>query len=440
MHNIFLGLAKHTVKIWKEKGILQSNQFVQLQTKADMITTPTGIGRIPRKLESNFSSFTADEWKNWILIFSVHTLKGVVDEQHYKCWCLLVDSCVLLCQYIITEQQINQAHVHLVEFCQQFEILYGSECCTPNMHLACHLKECLLDFGPFSAFWCFPFERYNGILEGISKSWMQPEKQMFLKFSQKQKLKFLCTDLENDFLNSVAEETLTLVRDDSGSVGQTSAQDLLIMQQTKEFTCAVANMDAEIKTYQCLMPPIKEKYFGDAELGYLREMYKVLYPTAHTDVPRLYKECKKITINHTEYISTKARSQKSCAIAAKWPGVIGIDSRGEAPLRIGQVMNFLEHTVTFINSATVHVSTASYSKTHILARVQWYCDHPRRNYLHSSAILCSTVFDHESCAYFIPVSRIMCPCAITSTVSLKFDYGTDNVLVAVPLRKFIDSD
>ena len=85
MHNIFLGLAKHTVKIWKEKGVLQTNQFVQLQNKVDMITTPTGIGRIPRKLECNFSSFTADEWKNWILIFSVHSLKGVVDEQHYKC-------------------------------------------------------------------------------------------------------------------------------------------------------------------------------------------------------------------------------------------------------------------------------------------------------------------------------------------------------------------
>ena len=335
-----------------------------------------------------------------------------------------MDSCVLLCQYIITEQQVNQAHVLLVEFCQQFETLYGSECCTPNMHLACHLKECLLDFGPFS------------VLEGISKSWMQPEKQMFLKFSQKQKLKFLCADLENDFLNSVAEETLTLRRDNSGSVGQTSAQDLLIMQQVKEFSCAVANMDAEIKTYQWLVPPIKEKYFGDSELGYLGEMYQVLYPTASTDISRLYKECKKITINHMEYISTKARSQKSCAIAARWPGVVGIDSRGEAPLRIGQVTSFIEHTLTFISNS----ETDSYSKTHILARVQWYCDHPRRNYLHSSTILCSTVFDHESCAYFIPVSRIMCPCAISSTVSLQFDYGTDNVLVAIPLRKYNELD
>ena len=50
------------------------------------------------------------------------------------------------------------------------------------MHMACHLKECLLDYGVMIAFWCFPFERMNGILEGMKKSWVCPEKQMFSKF------------------------------------------------------------------------------------------------------------------------------------------------------------------------------------------------------------------------------------------------------------------
>lgn len=35
---------------------------------------------------------------------------------------------------------------------------------TPNIHLHCHLKDCVLDFGPLHAFWCFSFERFNGIL------------------------------------------------------------------------------------------------------------------------------------------------------------------------------------------------------------------------------------------------------------------------------------
>ena len=32
---------------------------------------------------------------------------------------------------------------------------------TPNMHLHCHLKSCVLDYEPLHGFWCFSFERYN---------------------------------------------------------------------------------------------------------------------------------------------------------------------------------------------------------------------------------------------------------------------------------------
>ena len=434
MHNIFLGLAKHTIKVWKEKGILQATHFVQLQQKMDTIIPPTKIGRIPRKLESNFSSFTADEWKNWILIYSVYSLNGVVNEPHYSCWCLLVDSCNLFCHFIVTKHKIDQAHILLVEFCKLFESLYGSESCTPNMHMACHIRENILDFGPLSAFWCFPFERYNGILEQISTSWMQPEKQMFLKFSQKQKLQFKGAELlgsGNEFVCSAVESTLTSTSINTTSVGQSSTLDLIVMQQIKGFTCGVSSIDAIKRDHHHLIPPVKEKFFNNAEQQYLCEMYKVLYPMMNiTEVPRLYRECKKMTINYEEYTSSKARSQKSFAVAAKWAGVVGIDSRREVPLRIAQVTSYIEHKLTSLDT----------NKTHMLARVRWYGDHPRRSSLHSSVILCSTVLDPESCASFIPVSRIMCRCALSSSVSMKFDYGFDNVLVVVPLHKYFDLD
>ena len=33
-----------------------------------------------------------------------------------------------------------------------------------NMHLHLHLSECVRDYGPVYAFWCFPYERMNSIL------------------------------------------------------------------------------------------------------------------------------------------------------------------------------------------------------------------------------------------------------------------------------------
>ena len=53
---------------------------------------------------------------------------------------------------------------HLYRCPHMFEDLYGKEKCTINLHLHLHLKDTFRDFGPSHSFWCFPFERYNGIL------------------------------------------------------------------------------------------------------------------------------------------------------------------------------------------------------------------------------------------------------------------------------------
>ena len=124
MHNIFLGLSKHVIQTWKEVGILQVSHFAKLQEKVDLINPPPKVGRIPRKIESGFAAFTADEWKNFILIYSSFALKDIVDTQHYNCWCLLVSACALLCRPILPSDYVDQAHILLIEFCKLFETLY----------------------------------------------------------------------------------------------------------------------------------------------------------------------------------------------------------------------------------------------------------------------------------------------------------------------------
>lgn len=54
------------------------------------------------------------------------------------------------------------------------------------------------------------------------------------------------------------------------------------------------------------------------------------------------------------------------------------------------------------------------------AKVKWYEDHPRKNWLGNSIILSATLFDTESESSFVPVSRIMSRCAIVAQ-SLRFD-------------------
>ncbi|CDO72542.1 hypothetical protein BN946_scf184983.g25 [Trametes cinnabarina] len=38
----------------------------------------------------------------------------------------------------------------------------------PNNHISLHLRECLELFGPVHAWWAYPFERFNGLLQGLN--------------------------------------------------------------------------------------------------------------------------------------------------------------------------------------------------------------------------------------------------------------------------------
>ncbi len=130
-----------------------------MQAKVDSFITPSDVGRIPSKIASGFS---AEQWRNWTLIYSLFSLKGVLPHRHYDCWLLFVKAVSLLCRRRITLLALEKGDDLLMEFCETFEKLYGKDKYTINIHLHAHLKECMLDFGPF---WLFSFERFNGILE-----------------------------------------------------------------------------------------------------------------------------------------------------------------------------------------------------------------------------------------------------------------------------------
>ena len=65
---------------------------------------------------------------------------------------------------------------------RHFQELYGKKNTRINMHLHCHLKECIEDYGPAYSFWCFAFERYNGTLESAFTNSGSIEIQLIRKF------------------------------------------------------------------------------------------------------------------------------------------------------------------------------------------------------------------------------------------------------------------
>ena len=99
----------------------------------------------------------------------------------YALWCLYFEICSILCRPSLRVSYLCQADDLIIQFYKKFEIFYGEEKCTPNMHMHGHLCESIIDIGPVYSFWCFSFECYNRILEGMQKTWHAPKVQLFHK-------------------------------------------------------------------------------------------------------------------------------------------------------------------------------------------------------------------------------------------------------------------
>lgn len=117
MHNLLLGTAKHMVELWKNLGILTCKQYEDIQSRVDSCVCPSDIGRVPSKIASSFSGFTAEQWKNWTMFFSLFALKGILPREHYNCWHMFARACYLICRRAVTKVQVKEADKLLKEFC-----------------------------------------------------------------------------------------------------------------------------------------------------------------------------------------------------------------------------------------------------------------------------------------------------------------------------------
>lgn len=125
---------------------------------------------------------TADQWKNWALIFSIICLHDILPADDLECWHLFVSACKIYCSSVITINDINLAHSLMKRFFITAESLYGPKFLTLNTHL--HLERCYKDYGPCYGFWLFSFERYNGLLGKYHTNNICIELQLMRRFNE----------------------------------------------------------------------------------------------------------------------------------------------------------------------------------------------------------------------------------------------------------------
>jgi Transposase family tnp2 len=167
MHCLFLGIAHWIVKrLWVEGGKITKSQLEEMEEKVNHIKLPADLGRIPNKIATGegFSGFTADQWKTFILVYATPLMWNILADYDREILCNFVRACFLLTSRIIGNNALNEAHSRLLRIALLIEEKYGPEFITPNIHLSLHITDCCRDYGPLHSFWCYSFERMNGIL------------------------------------------------------------------------------------------------------------------------------------------------------------------------------------------------------------------------------------------------------------------------------------
>ena len=88
------------------------------------MSVSSDMGRILKKIVSNLSRFTAEQLKNWTIVYSLYALRGLISQDEYHCWQAFVLACYFICRRIVLREDIEQADLLLLNFCRHTERLY----------------------------------------------------------------------------------------------------------------------------------------------------------------------------------------------------------------------------------------------------------------------------------------------------------------------------
>jgi hypothetical protein len=158
------------------KGTAVLGKELLAEVRADMERTqlPTWVSRAPSHPgEKNWGKFTADDWRSFCLINLPITLirlwgghpSSSRTRQMLENYIHLVTAIKLATKRRITPKDIAGYEFHMHAYLKSLLDLYPSSSLTPYQHLALHFGPFLTRFGPTHAWRCYPFERYNHIMQ-----------------------------------------------------------------------------------------------------------------------------------------------------------------------------------------------------------------------------------------------------------------------------------
>ncbi|XP_039311266.1 uncharacterized protein LOC113003043 isoform X1 [Solenopsis invicta] len=166
MHGTLLGIVKQLWDKWgNSRNYLKSSDKSIIDARLISINPPSEIHRLPRLLKDR-AKWKATEWRSWLLYYSIPCLHAILPEVALNSYMLLVKSIHTLLSTNITEDNLMQCEIDLLQFVGDCQCIYGEDFMTFDVHTLLHYVESVRKNGPLWAISAFPFESDINNLKG----------------------------------------------------------------------------------------------------------------------------------------------------------------------------------------------------------------------------------------------------------------------------------
>lgn len=143
------------------------------------IKLPYFVQRTPRTISDHLPYWKHSELKKWFFDLSLPIYEDIMEPIYFENYKLLHIGICLISKNSISIEDRRSAEIALDIFTLTFEILYGKENMTMNVHNSRHLVDSVSDTGPTWATSCLPLEDINGRLTELIRSSNSPQLQIF---------------------------------------------------------------------------------------------------------------------------------------------------------------------------------------------------------------------------------------------------------------------
>lgn len=160
----------------KRTAVLGRDTIAEIRRDMHEITLPSWFTRAPSHPgERKWGKFTADQWRAFCMVNLPITLIRLwgskpKDSREHKMlinFMHLVTAVKLGTMRKVTGTSIAAYELHMHKYLTGVLKLYPHTEISPYQHLALHFGTMLQRFGPTHTWRCFPFERYNYLLQKI---------------------------------------------------------------------------------------------------------------------------------------------------------------------------------------------------------------------------------------------------------------------------------